>query len=91
MQRKKNVASIVHSLSAFKITSGTNPFFQTDSVKSELGNWQTTPLACTENCWTSSGTEGGKGDVDSPVGTPLAKKKKKMFSSFSSLTALLSS
>lgn len=81
-KEKKNVASIVHSLSAFKITSGTNPFFQTDSVKSELGNWQTTPLACIENCWTSSGTEGARGDVDSPV------EKKIFFIFFIDWTAL---
>lgn len=32
------------------------------------------PLACIEDCWTSSGTGGAKGDVDNAVGTPLAKR-----------------
>lgn len=32
------------------------------------------PLACIEDCWTSSGTEGAKGDVDNAVGTLLAKR-----------------
>lgn len=34
----------------------------------------TFPLACIEDCWTSSGCEGAKGDADNAVGTPLARR-----------------